>query len=69
MEWDAWMVQMVECPALGFGSGYDLRVMRLNPTWGSVLGVETAWDSLSVSSSALPSSMCTFSLSLSLSVK
>ena len=29
-------------PTLGFGSGLDLRVVRLSPMLGSVLGVELA---------------------------
>ena len=39
----------VECPTRDFSSGRDLRVMRLSPMSGSVLSVELAWDSLSVS--------------------
>jgi len=27
-------------PTLDFGSGYDLRVMELNPLLGSILGME-----------------------------
>ena len=33
------MAQSVKCPTLGFGSGLDLRIMRLNPTEVSALRV------------------------------
>ena len=42
------MAQSVERPALDFGSGHDLRVVRSSPTLGSVLSTEPAWDSLSI---------------------
>jgi len=38
----AWVAQSVKCPTLDFGSGHDLRVGRLSPILGSVLGVEPA---------------------------
>ena len=47
---DTWVAQSVECLALGFGSGCDLRVLALQPCvglclqWGSLLE-----DSLSLS--------------------
>ena len=37
----------VKCLTLDFSSGYDLRVVRLSPTLGSVPSMEPAWDSLS----------------------
>ena len=45
----AWMAQLVEHLTLGFGSGHDLRVMELNPTWGSVLSGESVGEFLSLS--------------------
>ena len=39
------MAQAVKHPTLDFGSGHDLRVMRSNTALGSVLSMETAWDS------------------------
>jgi len=41
-----WVAQSVEWPNLGFGSGCDLRVMKLSPALGSVLSTESAWVSL-----------------------
>ena len=38
----AWVAQPVTHPTLGFDSGHDLRVMRLNPTSGSTLNKESA---------------------------
>ena len=35
-----WVAQLVK--PLDFGSGHDLRVVRLSPTLGSVLGMEPA---------------------------
>ena len=40
------MAQPVECPALDFSSGHDLRVEESSPTLGSALSMEPAWDSL-----------------------
>lgn len=48
----------------GFGSGYDLRIMRWSPSWGSLLSGVSAGES--PSPSAPPSAR---SLSLSLSNK
>ena len=43
------MAQFIEHPTLDFGSGHDLRVVRLNLLLGSMLSMEPAWDSLSPS--------------------
>ena len=48
------MAQSVKHLTLGFSSGHDLRVMRLSPVSSSVLGMESAWDSLSLPPSAPP---------------
>ena len=40
--WDTWVAQLVKCPTLGFGSSYDLGVVRWSPMLGSVLGVKLA---------------------------
>ena len=40
--WGAWVAQSVKCLTFDFGSGRDPRVMRLSPTLGSVLDVESA---------------------------
>ena len=37
-----WVAQLVKHPALDVGSGHDLRVGRLNPELGSLLGVQPA---------------------------
>lgn len=59
------MAQSVGRQTLDFGLGCDLGVMELSPTWGSVLGRESAWDSF-----PLPvQCMCPLSVSLSLSNK
>ena len=55
------MAQSVKYPTLDFGSGHDLRVVRLSPKLGSVLGVEPALASLFLS--ALPPRWCALSLS------
>ena len=53
------VAQSVEHPTLDFGSGHDLRIMGLSPTWCSVLSGKSAWDSLSLSlCSSLSSSSC-----------
>ena len=49
----AWVTQL-SVQLLIFGSGHDLRVVSLSPESGSVLGTESAWDSLSPSFSAPP---------------
>ena len=36
----AWVAPLVKCPTLDFGSGHDLRVVRLSPMLGSMLSVE-----------------------------
>ena len=36
----AWVAQSVKHQTLDFGSGHDLRLMRLRPMSGSVLGME-----------------------------
>ena len=38
----AWVARSVKHPTLDFGSGHDLRIMGLNPTFGSALGMETS---------------------------
>jgi len=53
--------------APGFGSGHDLRVVRSNPTRGSVLSVESARGSLSLS--FCPSCSCGLSLIINKSLK
>ena len=35
---------LVKCPALGFGSGCDSRVIRSSPTLGTMLSAESACD-------------------------
>ena len=47
------MAQSVKHLTLDFSSGWDLRVVRWNLTWGSVLDMEPAWDSLSPLSTPL----------------
>ena len=41
------MALLVEHPAPDFGSGHALRVIGSSPVSGSMLTVETAYDSLS----------------------
>ena len=43
------MAQLVKSLTLDFGSGHDLRVVKLNPVSGSVLSLETAYPSSSSS--------------------
>ena len=50
----AWVVQLVKHPTLDFGSGHDLRVVRLIPKSDSMLSVEPAADSLSPSLGSSP---------------
>ena len=48
------MVQSVECPTLDFSSGHDFMVDGIEPHVGLCAdSMETAWDSLSSSLSAL----------------
>ena len=54
ISWGTWVAQLVKHPTLDFGSGHDLRVMRLSRVSGSVLGVEPAYDFLSPFPSAPP---------------
>ena len=42
----AWVAQSVNHLTLDFGSGHDLRVMRLSPAVVFVLGMEPTWDLL-----------------------
>lgn len=44
----AWVAKSVKCPILAFASGYDLGVMGLNPTLGSMLSPKSAGPSPSV---------------------
>ena len=37
-----WVTQSVRHPTVDFGSGHDLRVMRLSSISGSALGTESA---------------------------
>lgn len=41
-----WVAQLVKLLTLHFSSGPDLRVVRLSPVSGCLLGVEAALDSL-----------------------
>ena len=53
--WGAWVARLAGCPALGFGSGHGLSVVRSSPGLGSTLSRE---NSLS------PSALCSpFTLS------
>ena len=36
--WSAWVAQLLKCPTLDFGSGHDLRVVKLSPISGSFRG-------------------------------
>ena len=40
--WYAWVAQLVGHLTLGFGSGHDLRVMRLSPASGFPFSEESA---------------------------
>jgi len=62
LDWGALVAHLAQQLTLGFGSGCDLRVLGSSPVLASVLGMESAWNSLSPSPSALP--LCTLSLSL-----
>lgn len=64
------MAQLVKYLILDFGSGHGFRVVRLSPTSRSMLGTESAGDSLSPPQPLpTPSYMHSLSLSLSLSQK
>ena len=43
------MARSVKRPTLDFGSGHDPRVVGSSPTLDSMLSMEPAWDSLSLS--------------------
>ena len=58
----AWVAQSVERPTLDFGSGRDPRAVGLSPVLGSVLIVELARDSLSLSLCPSPQLTCSPSL-------
>ena len=65
-----WVAQSGKHPALDFGSGHDLTLVRWSLTSGSMLGMEPAYDSFSSSVSAPPRlRMCMRALSLSLKNK
>ena len=40
--WGTGVVHSVKHPTFGFGSGHDLRVVRLSPAIGTALDVESA---------------------------
>lgn len=42
------MAQLAENMTLDFGGDQDLMVMELSPASGSALGMESAWDALSL---------------------
>ena len=42
VSWGTWVAQLVKYQTLDFGSGHDLRVLRLSPEWGSTVGMESA---------------------------
>ena len=48
ISWGTWVAQLLRYLALGFGSGGDLRVVRLSPGPSSMLSTESIWDSLSL---------------------
>ena len=61
--WGACVAQLVKCPTLDFGSGYDLTVREFSPVSGAVL---TPWSLLGLLSRSF--SLCpSHALSLSLS--
>ena len=64
----SWVVQLVECQTLDFGSGHNLIVYEIKPCVGLCADImEPAWDSLSASLIAPSLLACMLSLSLSLS--
>lgn len=63
LPWGIWVAQSVQWPALGFGSGQDLRVLGSSPPLGSSFSGESA----SGFSLFLCSSPCSLTHSLSLS--
>ena len=44
-----WVVQLVAPPTLGFHLGHDLKDVRSILASSSILGIESTWDSLSLS--------------------
>ena len=58
------MVQSVKCLTLGFGSGHALTIVGLSPVSGSVLIVESASDSLSLSNKYIKSLILLIKLSV-----
>ena len=48
------MAQLVKCLTLDITLGHDPRVVELSPALGSMLSMDLAWDSLSLSLSAPP---------------
>ena len=50
----AWWLSGLSIWTLDFGSGHDVRVIRWNPVWGSLMGMESASDSLPPSAFAPP---------------
>ena len=57
------VAQLVKRPTLDFGSGHDLRIMRLSPALSSVFSRMSARDSLSPSAPPLHAHMQSLSLS------
>ena len=57
-----WVAQLVKCLSLDISSGCDLAVVRPSPRSGSVLGTESAWDSLSSHPPPTLSLSCSFPL-------
>ena len=57
------VAQLVKRPTLDFGSGHDLRVMRLSPTLSSMLSRMSTQDSLSPSAPPLHAHMQSLSFS------
>ena len=62
----SWVAQSVKRPILGFGSGYDLRVVRSSPSWGSSLHIRLL-ETFLLPLPLRPPTLCTFSLSLAFS--
>lgn len=62
-EQGAWVVQSIKGPAVGFGSGHVMSVMRWSPSSGSALRAELAWGF------CLPLCLSTVPLCLSLSLR
>ena len=71
LPWGSQVVQLVEHPTLGLGSGHDLRVVRSSPvSWVCILAKRSMRGLLEVlSPSPSPSAPPACVLSLSLSLK